>query len=823
MKLSLSWLSEFVTLPKRTSPEAIAEALTWRGFEVESITKLGDGVIGPLVVGRVLSIKPVVSPKKTVRLCQVDLGPKHGRRQIICGAFNFDEGDLVVVAPPGAVIAGGLKLEARQVYGHTSEGMIVSAAEVGVGDDHDGILVLDSAEAKVGANAAPLLGIGDEVFDVAVMPDRGYALSVRGLAREVAGALGVRFKDPARGKALSPARRSNVQGAIKNRFGCDRVVFARLDDVDAMAPSPAWLARRLRACGVRPLGLAIDVTNYLMLETGQPLHAFDAQKVSGVITVRNAKAGEKLETIDHVARVLNPGDLVIADAKGALSLAGVMGGAKSEISAETSSIIIEAAHFDSVIVAQSARRHRLSTEASRRFERGVDPELPAVVAGKAVTMLRELGGGRLSGVSEIDFTKPSEVLRFDMRQPARTIGADISTATAVAALKSVGCEITGRTKVRPPSWRPDLTDDADLVEEVARVWGYQNIPVSLPRAPIGRGLHPTQVLRKQVADLLANRGLVEVLNQPFLGLESLESLRVTTDDERRDLIALANPLNDQEPFFRSSLLPGLVATGLRNINRGNDELGLFEIGSVAYLPSKRAKKVIRPSLSRRPTRAEVGAVKALLPYQFEFVSGLVWGESERAGWWGSSRAANWAETVSLVREIMNHAHADLIIENGSVSPWHPGRCAMFRSNAGELVAIAGELHPGVCKDLGLPAGASAFELNLSVLASLAHPLDSVAPVSVMPVAKEDIALVVDESVNAADVEIAIREGAGDALEGVRLFDVYRSDAIGTNKKSLAFAMRFRSKDSTYSAEELADLRSKVLATAAAKVGATLRA
>lgn len=813
-----------MTLPKRVTPEAIAEVLTWRGFEVESIIRVGEGVVGPLVVGEVLSIKPVVSAKKTVRLCQVGLGPKHGRRQIICGAFNFDEGDLVVVAPPGAVIAGGLKLEARQVYGHTSEGMIVSAVEVGVGEDHDGILVVDKSEAKVGANAAPLLGLGDVVLDVAVMPDRGYALSVRGLAREVASAFGVKFKDPARGKDLRPTSSTTVVGRSLNKLACDRVVFARVDAVDAMAQSPAWLTRRLRASGVRPLGLAIDVTNYLMLETGQPLHAFDATKVTGPIAIRSAKAGEKVETIDHVNRVLTSDDLVIADAKGVLSLAGVMGGAKSEISAETTSIILEVAHFDPAAVAKTARHHKLSTEASRRFERGVDDQLAGVVAGKAVALLRELGGGRLTGFSKVDHTKLPSLRRFDMGQPARTIGAEISPATAVAALRLIGCEVTGRTKVRRPTWRPDLTDDADLVEEVARVWGYQNIPVSLPRAPIGRGLHPAQQLRKQVADLLANRGLIEVLNQPFIGVGALDGLRVAEGDERLDLIALANPLNDEEPYFRSTLLPGLVATGLRNINRGNEERGLYEVGSVTYRANQRVKKVVRPGLIKRPSKIEIANVKALLPEQFEFCAGLIWGPSERDGWWGNARLTDWAETVGLVDELLASVNAGVVIEEGSINPWHPGRCALFKAanDRDVLMAIAGELHPGVVKDLGLPVGTSAFEINLSVLAHQARRLSGVLPVSVMPVAKEDIALVVDDTVSAADVQAAIRAGAGLSLESVRLFDVYRSEAIGVGKKSLAFAMRLRSSDATFSPEELAEIRAQVLASAQNRVGATLR-
>lgn len=823
MRVSLEWLREFAALPKNVKPAAIAEVLTWRGFEVEQILVQGEGVKGPLVVGKVTSIKPVVSPKKTVRLCQVDLGPKHGRRQIICGAFNFEEGDLVVVAPPGSVITGGVKLSARQVYGHTSEGMIVSAAEVGIGEDHDGILVVSPKEAKVGQDAAPLLGIGDVVFDVAVMPDRGYALSVRGLARELAGAFGVKFKDPAKGRALRPVRDGSISGSTKNKTACDRVVFAKIEAFDAMAPSPAWLVKRLRASGVRPLGLAIDITNYLMLETGQPLHAFDASKVKGAISVRFAKSGEQVETIDHTKRKLSKDDLVIADQKGALSLAGLMGGASSEISQGTRSVVIEAAHFDPVVVAKSGRRHKLSTEASRRFERGVDPALPNVVAAKAVRMIQDLSSGRLTGVSEVDFTKPLPAMRFDLQAPARTVGAEISPAEATKALKSVGCEFVGSTRLRVPTWRPDLTESADLVEEVVRVWGYQRIPSTLPKAQVGRGLNPTQKLRANVAHLLARRGLVEVLNQPFVGEAALADLRINSSDERSQMLAMANPLSEEEPFFRSTLLPNLVATAKRNLNRGNDDYGIFEIGQVTYLANKRERRVHRPALTKRPSKSEVAKVKALLPAQFEVCGGLLYGLRERAGWWGEPKPREWVEAVDLVRDILSENGVSYETEPVEVAPWHPGRAAAFRDLAtGALLGIAGELHPGVVKDLCLPVGAGAFEVNLDQVVRSAAPLDSVGAVSVLPIAKEDIALLVDEGVSVAAVETAIKRGAGETLESLRLFDVYRSDSLGRGKKSLAFAMKFRPKSGTLTAEDLAKLRAEVLRSAEKAVGATLR-
>ncbi len=839
MRAPMSWIRQYVDVPAGQTGRDVAARLIAAGLEVETVDVLGAEVTGPLVVGRVLAVEELTEFKKPIRFCRVEVGAGNGEvvdgvatteRGIICGASNFVAGDLVVVALPGAVLPGGFEIATRPTYGRVSDGMITSERELALGEDHNGIIVLPDGSADPGDSGYEVLGLGDEVLDIAVTPDRGYALSIRGIAREVATAYALPFADPALvdPEALLPAPSGEAPHgcSITDPSAADRFVLRSIAGLDPNAPSPQWMRRALVACGMRPVSLAVDVTNYVMLELGQPLHAFDRAKLSGPLTVRRAVAGEPLETLDHVKRTLSAEDIVIAEPTGPLALAGTMGGLESEIDDGSHSVAIEAVHFSAHAVAGMSRRHKLSSEASRRFERGVDPELPAIASARAAALLIELGGATYVGTSRVDAVAPVAPVQIPADLPERISGLALSVDQSIHRLESVGATLTVEGTslfVTPPTWRPDLTDPADLVEEVVRLEGYQNLPSTLPVVRAGYGLTAGQRLRRRVGRTLAASGLVEVLSYPFIGRQDLEALGIPADDPRCELVDLANPLSDEAPSMRTTLLAGLVTSARRNLSRGAAEVALYEVGLV-FRGSGTGSSVEppRPSVAGRPSDAEVAALEALLPEQPRHAAGILAGERDRSGWWGAGRTAEWSDAIGIVRDLADELGVAIGVAAGSSAPWHPGRCAAI-SVDGQVIGHAGELHPRVIGETGLPARTVAFEIDLDALLAAA-PEAAAAPVfSTMPVAKEDLAVVVAEDVPAEDVRRALVSGGGELLESVRLFDTYSGEQVGAGRTSLAFALRMRAPDRTLSAAEVAEVRQNALASAEEKCGAVLRA
>ncbi|MEY9963821.1 phenylalanyl-tRNA synthetase beta chain [Streptacidiphilus sp. MAP12-16] len=843
MRVPLSWLREYVDLPAGETGRDLATRLVRAGLEVEAVEQLGADLKGPLVVGEVLAIEELTGFKKPIRYCQVDVGDAngHGRPQnIVCGARNFVEGDKVVVVLPGAVLPGPFPIAARETYGHTSEGMICSARELGMGDDHDGIIVLPP-EFEPGTDAIELLELVDEVLDIAVTADRGYCLSLRGVARETAIAYGLPLSDPAL-IDVPPANSYGPLVKVLDPTGCDRFVARSVVGLEPDAISPLWLQRRIQKAGMRSISLAVDVTNYVMLELGQPLHAYDRSRIDGPITVRRAEAGEKLRTLDDVERVLDPEDLLICDNSGPIGLAGVMGGAGTEIAEPvydpetgriigTTEIVIEAAHFAPVSIARTARRHKLPSEASKRFERGVDPEAAKAAAQRAVDLLVLVAGGTAeAGVTDIAAPHPVHSITIAADHPDRVAGTEYGRETVVRRLQQVGCTVVGGDVlvVTPPSWRPDLTDPNDLAEEVIRLEGYEELPSTLPKVPAGRGLTEAQRLRRRTGIALASAGYVEVLNYPFLGDAVLDALGLDTDDPRRQTVQLANPISDEEPALRTTLLPGLLAALRRNVGRGATDVALFEQGLVFRVDGTGDSLFQAPRLpvDRRPTDEEIARLDAALPRQPHRVATVLAGSREPAGWWGGSRTATWADAIESARTVAAAAGVELTVRQDQHAPWHPGRCAALWAvdeYGGErLVGHAGELHPRVVKALHLPERTCAMELDINELtAGGARPVGA-PKISTFPVATQDVALVVDASVPAAEVEAALLAGAGPLLESLRLFDVYTGEQIGEGRKSLAYALRFRAADRTLTAEEASAAREAAIAEAVARTGALLR-
>jgi phenylalanyl-tRNA synthetase beta chain len=858
MRIPLSWLREYVELPAELSTEELDRALVNLGIEVESIVDLRQTVTGSLVVGEVLDIEELTGFKKPIRFCRVDVGDANGTgepQEIICGARNFAPGDRVVVILPGGVLPGGFAISARKTYGRMSNGMICSARELGIGDDHSGILVLpEDVPAKPGDDARPVIGLDDVVVEVEITPDRGYAMSVRGLARELSHAFDVPFRDPAQLAAPGATATPAYPVRVVDTVGCDRFAARVVRGIDPRAETPQWMRRRLTIAGIRSISLAVDITNYLMLELGQPMHAFDLDALRGELVVRRAVAGERLTTLDGVDRELHPEDLVICDAglpnplagpdAGVpVSLAAVMGGETTEVVASTTNVLFEAAHWDPVVVGRTARRHRLFSEAAKRWERGVDPTLPLVALERAVTLLTTYGGGTAGDeVLDIDHTRAPARIVIDADLPARRVGVPYPPERVVELLERVGCTVSrddarsasgaglsgGRHAsgppilvVTPPAWRPDLTDPADLVEEVVRLDGYDRVPSVLPPAPPGRGLTPTQRRRRSVSRALAENGYVEVLTHPFVAPETFDRLGLPADDPRRTTVRVANPLSDTDPLLRTTLLATLLGALRRNVSRGQRDLALYEVGLV-FTPRPQAGEPPKMGVAHRPSDAEFAAADAVLPEQPWHVAAVLSGDIEPAGWWGPGRPAGWADAIEAGRIVLASAgipEERIVVRQATYAPWHPGRCAEFLVD-GVTVGYAGELHPAAVAALELPARTSAMEIDLDALP--AAPVVSAPRISAYPPALIDVALVVDAEVPADEVRRAIVDGAGDLLESVRLFDVYESAQLGEGRKSLAYKLVFRAPDRTLTGEEAVAARDAAVAEAARRCGAVLR-
>lgn len=836
MRVPLSWLREYVDLPATETGRDVQAKLISAGLEVETVEQLGADLKGPLVVGQVLTIEELEGFKKPIRFCTVDVGQANGTgepQEIVCGARNFAVGDKVVVVLPGATLPGGFSIAARKTYGKVSHGMICSSDELGMGDDGaHGIIVLPP-ETEVGKDAIELLELVDEVLDIAVTANRGDCLSIRGVAREAAIAYGLPLRDP----ALIDVPAPNAFGhpvQVSEPYGCDRFTARTVTGLRPEARSPIWLQRRLQKVGMRPISLAVDITNYVMMELGQPLHAYDRGLVQGTIGVRRAEEGEKLVTLDGVERTLHSEDLVITDERGPIGLAGVMGGAHTEIADHedaqnaTTEVVIEAAHFDAVSIARTARRHKLLSEASRRFERGVDPQAAAAAAQRTVDLLVLLAGGTAeAGVTEVIAPSAPHTITLPADHPDKVAGVTYGRETVVRRLQEVGCDVYGQDEliVTVPSWRPDLTDPNDLAEEVIRLEGYENLPSTLPKPPSGRGLTHRQRLHRRAGRALAGAGYVEAPNYPFVSEQVFDQLQLAADDPARRVVKLVNPLNDEEPALRTTLLPGLLGALRRNAGRGSHDLALFETGLVFH-PREESRAAAHLPVDRRPTDEEIAALNAALPEQPRHAAVVLAGAREQAGWWGKGRPADWADAVEAARALAREAGAELVVRKGQYGPWHPGRCAelvVVADGTEKVVGHAGELHPRVLKALGLPERTCAMELDLDALEAAGDGVPQAPGISTFPVATQDVALVVDKPVPAAEVEAALREGAGELLESIRLFDVYENaEQLGEGRKSLAYALRFRAGDRTLTVDEASAARDAAVALAGERTGAVLR-
>ena len=869
--VSIEWLRRWTEVPADTSASQLAKDLVKVGLEEETIHT--SGVTGPLVCGRVASMVPeTASNGKTVNYCRVDVGeefndaPGTGKepsdipsRSIICGAHNFKEGDHVVVSLPGAVLPGDFAIATRKTYGHISDGMICSARELGLGEEFDGIIVLEEylGERGVeipapGTDMLPILGLNQELLEINITPDRGYCFSMRGVGREYSHSTGAKFTDwglsenlknglPAANDSGFPVEIEDA-APIRGHVGCDRFVARIVRGLNPSAPTPQWMVARLESAGMRSISLPVDVTNYVMLDLGQPMHAYDLDKVTGPIVVRRARQGEQHTTLDDVERALDAEDLLITDCQGdhgarVLGIAGVMGGAETEMTETSTNVLLEAAHFDAVSVARSARRHKLPSEASKRFERGSDPELPPVAAQYAAELLVEYGGGTIdAGVTDVNNVTPQPTVTLPFAAATQLIGVDYAPERVEELLRAIGCSVTKSSDdtfaVVPPSWRPDLAGGpAHLIEEIARLDGYDKSPSVVPVGPAKIGNPAPLRTRREVSDTLAEAGLTEVMTYPFLGNEH-DLMGLPADDPRRDTVKLANPLADDAPALRSSLLDTLLNTASRNVSRGNPRVAIFELDQVVSAQGVVPAPI--PGVEEKPSDEVMQALRAGVPKQPWHVAAVLAGNAMEASPHDAARVWDWADAIELaIRVAVSQGLAvrpEALGAGGQATvaaPFHPGRVAQIRVGAltgGKVLGYAGELHPKVCQNFGLPPRTCAFELDLDAIEK-ARPKDAfqLRPVSTFPAAKEDLAFVVKQDVPALKVYNAIAKAGEGLVEELRLFDVFENaEQLGEGRKSLAFALRLRAADHTLSPQEIKETRNRIIKKVEKTCQATLR-
>jgi phenylalanyl-tRNA synthetase beta chain len=793
MKVSLRWLREFVDIPME-DPIEIGDLLAGVGHEVEGIEMLDVPFTG-VEVALVESIRPHPDADK-IRLVTVDRGGHS--QEVVCGAWNFEAGDLVTLATVGAVLPGGFEIGAREIRGVVSEGMICSERELGFGEDHEGILVLDG-DYQPGRDFADYLELPDVVFDLSITPNRPDAMSMLGIARDLAAKLNLELREP-RIELTESDPPTDLQIEIADPVGCPRFVGREVRGVKS-APSPMWLQARLRAAGVRPISNLVDATNYVMMELGHPTHAFDLDEVAGQrLTIHRARAEDTLTTLDGVERRLDPGDIVISDADGIVSLAGVMGGGPTEVSERTKRVLVEAAHWHPPAILYSSKRHNLRSEASARFERGIDPNLSDRAAARVAQLLVEHAGGEAASRVVDIYPEPVEpwTVELPVSEIGRVLGVDIGAKTASDLLVRLGMEVSGSDPlvVRVPTARPDLTRPIDLVEEIARLYGYDQIPETLPHGT-GGGLTPAQHRTRRLRAVLMGAGLTEANTLGFIGAADLDALGLPNDDPRRATVRVKNPLSDEEETLRSTLLPGIVKAAARNVSYGRRDVAFFELGRVF----RHAPSPIDERIPHQP------------PHLAAIMTGPVGGDLETA-----ARPADVYDVTAVLDGLVTDlGWHDVSFRQTPIAGLHPGRSAEVLK-AGTVIGYIGELHPAAARAFDLTARVAVFEVEIDPLLAEPEWWGFVAP-SIYPPQKFDLAFEMDATIPAADLMAAVRSSLGSELESVRLFDEFD---LGGGRKSLAVTVAVRAADHTLTDDEAQGFRRTIIDHVQSELTAKLR-
>ena len=802
MLVPLEWLREFCAPDVPTAE--LVERLEMTGTEIGGVTTRGVGAHERFVVGRVLTADQHPDADR-LKVCTVDVGEAEAAH-IVCGAPNVAAGQTVAVARPGAVLPGGIKLKKAKLRGQVSEGMILAEDELEIGTDHAGIMVLEPDGLEPGTPLSEVLPLGTEVLDVEATPNRPDELGLYGIAREVHAATGAPLgpppwsEDPGSFEGEVP-----VEVVVEAPDLCPRFTARLFEDV-TIAPSPPWLKARLMAAGQRPINNVVDVTNYVMLLTGQPLHAFDADRVAGGrLVVRRAAQGEQLVTLDDQTRTLTPDDCLIADADGPTALAGVMGGERSEVSETTTRVLLEVANWHGPAINRTSQRLGLRSEASSRYEKGLAPEQTLEAQAVATALLLDVAGARvLPGTIDVGGPGPeAAALRLREARVERLLGVAIPRAEQAGHLTALGfavAEAEDGLDVTVPHWRrEDVTREADLIEEIARLHGVnENLPATLPSRNGAVGvLTPAQRLRRRAEDVLAGRGLHEIAGWSFADRSLLDRLRIPADSALRDVVEVENPMSEAQAILRPTIVGSLLDAAAANMARGHRDLGLFESAAV---------------YRAHPTEPsdEHHALAALLT-----------GRLQPRSWRADDATADVFAAKALVAAVLDTLRVAWDVAPASWPFLHPGRSAEVLSG-GVRLGFVGEIHPLVTREWDIEQPVAVFALDLGKVAAAAPGVAQYADVVSYPPLRQDLAVILASDVPAGDVVRTVREAGGELLAGAEVFDVYTGAQVGEGRRSLAFALTFRAPDRTLTDEDVAPVRERIVGALRERLGGELR-
>ena len=797
MNVTLNWLKTYIDF--EFSPSELADRLTMLGVEVESVKQLGAELEG-VIVGSVTSIRPHPNADKLV-LCQVDTGGTEAL-QIVCGASNAREGMLAPVATIGATLPVGLTIKRAKLRGETSEGMLCSEKELGLSEDATGLMVL-STDIPVGTPLSKALGLDDVVFELEITPNRPDCLSLIGIAREVRAETGNPLKLPTANLQESNINvRDLTSVTIDAPDLCPRYA-ARVIQGVKVTESPAWLQQRLASVGIGVINNIVDVTNFVLMEYGQPLHAFDYDKLTeNRIVVRRATDGEHITTLDEVERELTPDMLVIADAEKPVALAGIMGGYDSEITETTCDVLLESAYFNPSSVRATAKALGISTEASYRFERGADLGVVLAALDRAAQLIAELAGGTVCE-GTVDVYPGQQPLAQIQLRPERVnfvLGTTLEAAEMVQILNRLGFDVDTTEEayqVVVPTFRSDVTREIDLIEEIARVHGYDNIPTTLPKGdiPVPAPNSKTEV-RRCIKHFLLAAGMMEAVNYSFCDPNCFDKIRLDVDDPLRNTLQLRNPLSPEMSVLRTTLTPSLLENAQHNRNHQIDSIALFETGSV----------FVHDGEEKEPER----------------VAGVLAGQIGEGVYSDPYRPPDFFDIKGLVEGMLEACGVvDWTLQKTDVPTFHPGRNAEVLMGD-KRIGVFGEAHPEVLENYDLPYKAYLFEFDLEGLADAATFAKRFEPISIYPKVARDLAIVVDKAVLSDMPTELIYTTGGDAVDSVRLFDVYEGEQVPEGKKSLAYTITYHSATETLTDKAVNALHDKVVKRLNQELSAELR-